>query len=569
MLAGPRLDRMTPARWGGVAACAVVALIGLVLPSDRWLYLLGVASDGGLRSQGALVWRFALVITAAFCAAGIQQRWWRSANSARDRRSVLGDPALIALLVVATVLRLYRLGDGLWIDEVTTLVDYAQKPFGHILTTYDSNNQHSLFSLLAHGSIVLFGDTAWSLRLPAALLGIGSIAAVYALGREVASRSEALLAAALLTFSYQHVWFSQNARGYSGLLLLATVSSLFLIRGLRHPDDGRSWLGFAVSTALGMYVHLTMIFVVVAQFTALIVEAWRGWPRFRSRWVTPLAGGFVAAGLFTILLYALILPQVPGASARDTSGIATWRNPVWMLTEMVRGLQLGAAGGVVAAAGLVVMALGIADFWRRERAIVILLIVSVASGALVMMALGHHLWPRFFIYAGGFGALVGVRGVMRGAGIGASVLRWSPARGRAIGTALLVLGVVVLGRSLRWVYGPKQDYAGARNFVEASRGRDDAVVSVGVARWPMNRYYAPQWSIAESLPELQRIMSEHPRTWLVFTLRVAMESEHPDVLALLRRDFQLQRVFNGSLGDGAIYVYLYNRGPAAPPGRSG
>jgi hypothetical protein len=48
-----------------------------------------------------------------------------------------------------------------------------------------------------------------------------------------------------------------------------------------------------------------------------------------------------------------------------------------------------------------------------------------------------------------------------------------------------------------------------------------------------------------------------------------MESEHPDVLALLRRDFQLQRVFNGSLGDGAIYVYLYNRGPAAPPGRSG
>jgi uncharacterized membrane protein len=60
---------------------------------------------------------------------------------------------------------------------------------------------------------VLFGDSGAALRLPAALFGVASLGAVYALGREVVGRREGLLAALALAFSYQHVWFSQNARG--------------------------------------------------------------------------------------------------------------------------------------------------------------------------------------------------------------------------------------------------------------------------------------------------------------------------------------------------------------------
>ena len=43
---------------------------------------------------------------------------------------------------------------------------------------------------------------------------------MYLFGTEAANRKEGLLGAALLTFSYQHVWFSQNARGYTALLFL-------------------------------------------------------------------------------------------------------------------------------------------------------------------------------------------------------------------------------------------------------------------------------------------------------------------------------------------------------------
>lgn len=116
-----------------------------------------------------------------------------------DRTSV--PAVLTSLLVVAAALRLYRLDDGLWWDEIFMYVKFVKMPLGQLLTTYESENQHFLYILLARASIWIFGDSVWSLRFPAVLFGVGSIWALYLLGRQVSSAREALLAAALTTFS--------------------------------------------------------------------------------------------------------------------------------------------------------------------------------------------------------------------------------------------------------------------------------------------------------------------------------------------------------------------------------
>ena len=72
------------------------------------------------------------------------------------------------------------------------------------------------------------------------LFGLASILALYLFGRQVTSASESLLAAALLTFSYHHVWFSQNARGYTGLLFWTLLSSWLLLRALRNGAARRN-----------------------------------------------------------------------------------------------------------------------------------------------------------------------------------------------------------------------------------------------------------------------------------------------------------------------------------------
>src|SRR5262245_54183136 len=107
--------------------------------------------------------------------------------ASRDRL-VLG-----AILALALCLRLYELNAGLWYDEVDTLVSFTRPSFGWLLSNYPSLNHHIFFSLQAKACIVLFGESPFALRLPAALLGTGSVAVLWLLAREVSSRTVAHL----------------------------------------------------------------------------------------------------------------------------------------------------------------------------------------------------------------------------------------------------------------------------------------------------------------------------------------------------------------------------------------
>ena len=132
---------------------------------------------------------------------------------------------LTGLSLAALALRFYRLGSDLWFDEVLTLVEFARPPLGAIITRFPSPNQHMLYSVLAHAALVTCGESAWALRLPAVFFGLGSLWALFLLGRRLIGTREALLATAIMTVSYHHVWFSQNARGYTALLFFATLAT--------------------------------------------------------------------------------------------------------------------------------------------------------------------------------------------------------------------------------------------------------------------------------------------------------------------------------------------------------
>ena len=130
------------------------------------------------------------------------------------------DLVLVAILTFAgLVLRVIGLNEGMWFDEIATLVDYIRLPATQIIGHYTTLNNHVFYSLLAHFSAGWFVESAWSLRLPAVSFGVATIPAAYYLGRQITARREAFLAAAFLALSYLHVWFSQDARGYTGLVL--------------------------------------------------------------------------------------------------------------------------------------------------------------------------------------------------------------------------------------------------------------------------------------------------------------------------------------------------------------
>lgn len=549
-------------RSGALFAGIVCLLAGLFLPSAALVSNLRVIPVD-LRHQlllGGTLFKAGLILVGMWAIfLGYQSGKWPvgpdvSRQPARGNKMIW--ITLILILVAAFALRLYHLNAGLWFDEIMTNVHYARLPFGEIITTYDSENNHFLFSILAHLSLLIFGDSAWALRLPAVLFGVGSIWALYLLGREVSSPREGLLSAALLAFSYHHLWFSQNARGYTGLLFWAILSSYFLIKASKDNLPS-TWLLFAFSAALGIYTHLTMVFVVAGQFSVYAVALIT---RRKELEAAPWNGfifGFSFSACLTFLLYALVIPQMFGTiGGSDTSVVTAWKNPIWTALEIIRGLEIGFSGWAAALIVMILFAAGFFSYMRTNFAILQLLVIPPIIGAGVVIAVGHHLWPRFFFFAMGFGVLLLVRGVMIVGVAGAKLIRFPINQPEWAGVTLCIGMILVSAGSMFFAYGPKQDYQGAMSYVESEAKPGDAIATAGLASKVYTDFYKTGWVDIDSVQVLDRVDSQSNRIWLLYTFPPVLQSIYPDVMKSIQENFKVVKEFRGTVGDGTIFVCI-------------
>jgi hypothetical protein len=208
------------------------------------------------------------------------------------------------------------------------------------------------------------------------------------------------------------------------------------------------------------------------------------------------------------------------------------------------------AGGVIAVVALAVFLTGLASYWRSNRILVLLLFLPPMLGAALVIAVGHHLWPRFFFFAMGFGALVAVRG----ARVLGEFAAGRTGLSHGLGTAVCVAMVAVSALSVPRVYGPKQDYEAARAYVESNRLPGDAVVTVGLASYPYQELYRLNWDAVETMDQLNAIRAGAARTWVLYTLLPVLESTHPEIASALASDFHLVKRFPGTLQEGTVYV---------------
>jgi hypothetical protein len=457
-----------------------------------------------------------------------------------------------AAAVVILVLRLYQLNSAMWVDEIYMLVAFAREPVGRIVTTYSSQNQHLLYTVLAHLSMGAFGESAWALRLPAVIFGTLSIGALWLLAKEVTSRTEALLAVALMTVSYHHVWFSQNARGYTGLLFCTLLATWLFLRGLRSDKLGW-WVGYAFVIALGIWVHLTMLFTVVAHFLVYArMFLTKSMSERGGRW-SPLFG-FSLAALSTFVLYSLVLPQmfggVLGNEHAEHTNVQMWKNPIWTATELLRGLQLGYATWIGALLMLGLFLAGLLSYARSNAVLLELTLWPAVLGTAANVLMHHPLWPRFYFFLMGFGLLIIVRG---SCGIGEYLHLPFRVRERA-GVFVCLAIIAASALSLHQVYGPKQNLEAAQRFVERSRGTGDRVATAGVATYFYQNYLRAPWLSADTAEQLDQIRESSANTWLLYIFPIQLETDSPGLMADINANFERVALFKGTLRDGDVYV---------------
>jgi 4-amino-4-deoxy-L-arabinose transferase-like glycosyltransferase len=469
---------------------------------------------------------------------------------------------LMLLAMAALLLRTIGLNSGLWYDEILALIESIRSPFSSIITEFPSNNQHTLFSLLAHLSIQLFGEHPWAVRLPSLIFGVAAVPVLYLFAREFVTRTEALLALVLLTTAYHPVWFSQNARGYSTLAFFTLLCSWLLLRGLRR---GRVidavWYGLA--GALGAYTHLTMIFLVAshALLCGAAVLRQPGEDLFRRRGRFAVLA-FALAAVFTLVLYAPMLLEVKQFFVEHPNR-TTPATPGWAVGELIRGLQVGLGASVGAIVAAVFFAAGLRSYFKQSPFITGVFVLPGIVTVAAALALGRPIFPRFVFFLIGFALLIAVRGALvigdwleRHSPIG-PLVHWSitPSVPGPIGpllvAAMAAASLVALVPNYRY---PKQDFEGALKFAETHRAPNEAIVTAGLTRRVYREFYHRPFPNVATLEEFQKIRAEGQPVWVLFTLERYINARSPELMRALRSDCVIEAVFRGTVGQGDVTV---------------
>jgi mannosyltransferase len=467
---------------------------------------------------------------------------------------------LIGILALALLLRLINLDSPLWYDEIVTVDTHLRLPWGDVMKVY-SLNYHYLFNLQSKLAIVAFGEQNWAIRLPAVVFGVAAVGAMWWLARDIAGSVFAHLTAFLLAISYHHIWFSQNARGYTELAFFSTLGMLLFLRGMERPSRA-IWLAYGVTLALAIFTHLTGAFVFAAQgFVWLAVVAWnaaRG-KAVAGQFSLPLMG-YLVGTVLTLLLYAPILPdllrtvsEVSGTSAVDV--MQEYQNPLWSLLEGVRTAigSTGALVGLVAVAILALSFLGGIAAHRKSALYGPTVAMHIVLTLILLLALGMRIWPRFFFADIGFLMLLILLGVQMVCGwLGR--LTGQSAKSLFVAASLAMI-VISAALAVRNYTAPKQDLIGAVQYVKEIRKPGERIFAVGYPSAIFNGYLQAGWgTILTNEDYLAQSAAPGPMLFVVaFPARTLRKVSYLD--ADTETKMELLRRFPGTLGDGAVLIF--------------
>ena len=478
---------------------------------------------------------------------------------------------LLAIISLAIFFRFFHINSSLWLDEITPILFYGHLSALEVIGTFLATNNHLLNTILVNMSVALFGEHEWAIRLPAVIFGIATIPTIYWVARMVLSRTASLCVALLLTVSYHHIFFSQNARGYSAYLLLSLLSSGLLVKGLQE-DKARTWILYVVTMFFNIASLMLSSFVIASHIivgmVVLIIVKRNGispMPLLRR-----LASVFVVIAFLGFQLYATILPQVyvmiNFAYVKQTSGFQLFS--MEFLREMIRGISTGFGTGLLFGAipFLIISCAGFIVILRRHWAITMAITMPGILTVIFLIVKGMTFSPRFFLLAIPVAILATVQGIFSFSKLVANkVGKSKDIFSSRLAIALVLVMSVISITSLKNYYSvPKQAYKESIQYIETKRQSDEIVIVIHLAEKGY-RYYGKRFGIKEggnyffvrSVAALDAVLASHSnkRSILVTTFHRAFRIMYPDLKKRIAKGWEVDRAFPGTIGDGQISVW--------------
>jgi len=248
------------------------------------------------------------------------------------KRNLINKNVLIPLILILTlgaILRFYGLGiQSFWLDELLTWGMSNQENLTGVINTLRCCSTHPPGYL----SIIYFvekyiGDSELILRFPSAVSGVLSIFVIFLLGKRLYTYKEGLIASALMAVLWSPIYYSQEARSNSLLLLFTLFATYFWITIMWRLNEKVKLsnyiiFGYFLTAITSSYLHYFGLFLVVLQGLGSIL--------FFIRRRSALSYIF-----FTyFLIFLAYLPWFPAMLDQMSSDSYNWVNQPELITSL-------------------------------------------------------------------------------------------------------------------------------------------------------------------------------------------------------------------------------------------
>ena len=147
----------------------------------------------------------------------------------------------------------HRIGaQELWADEAYSyMLATAPDWFGPSTL---ANNTPPFYHFLLRAWMIVAGDSEAALRLLSAIFGVLTVAVLIWIGREMFTPAVGLWSGGFAAIAPIHIFYSQEARGYSLMIFALALSYVLLWRALAK-NTLASWIVASLAAAFALYSH--------------------------------------------------------------------------------------------------------------------------------------------------------------------------------------------------------------------------------------------------------------------------------------------------------------------------
>lgn len=230
---------------------------------------------------------------------------------------------VIALAVVVRFIYIDRF--EVWLDEAYCF-ELASKPVAGIIAALRRGNEPPLHLLMLHFWMKAFGESAFAMRSLSAIASAATAALVVFWRTPWLPRRARFFAGSFLAITPISLYYAQQVRMYSVLVLIVVASMVFLERYLRLGRI-RDWACLAVLTTLGLYTSYVAIYLVPAGYMAAAAM------RFSREYRNTAISRALGLGLAHATAALLFVPWLPMFIAQPSASAVAWIRPIWQRAE--------------------------------------------------------------------------------------------------------------------------------------------------------------------------------------------------------------------------------------------